>query len=59
MLKELQEKRVILKKELEEFREKRNELNAEASKWSTQRNELNRNSRALLDEAQQHKHKRD
>jgi len=59
MLKELQEKRTILKNELEKFRNKRNELNTEASKWSAQRNELNRMSRMLMDEAQHYKHERD
>jgi len=59
MLKELQEKKAILKNELEEFRKKRNELNTEASKWSAQRNELNRTSRTLLDKAQHYKQERD
>ena len=59
MLKELQDKKVILVKELEEYRDKRNELNTEASKWSAERNKLNRTSRMLTDEAQQFKHERD
>jgi len=59
MLKELQDKKAILVKELEEYRDKRNELNTEASKWSAERNKLNRTSRMLTDEAQQFKHERD
>ncbi|RZN43899.1 MAG: phosphoserine phosphatase [Methanosarcinales archaeon] len=59
MLKELQDKRAILVKELEEFRNKRNKLNTESSTWSSQRNELNRTSKMLMDEAQHYKHERD
>ena len=59
MLKELQDKRAILKEELDGSRNKRNELNGGASKWSAERNELNRASRMLMDEAQHFKHERD
>jgi uncharacterized coiled-coil DUF342 family protein len=59
MLKELQEKKALLKKEADVSKLERNRLNAEASQFATRRDELNAKTRALIDSAQQSKDKRD
>jgi uncharacterized coiled-coil DUF342 family protein len=59
MLKELQEKKALLKKEADVSKLERNRLNAEASQFATRRDELNTKTRALIDSAQQSKDKRD
>jgi uncharacterized coiled-coil DUF342 family protein len=59
MLKELQEKKALLKKEADASKLERNRLNAEASQFATRRDELNTKTRALIDSAQQSKDKRD
>jgi uncharacterized coiled-coil DUF342 family protein len=59
MLKELQEKKAVLKKEAEVSKRERNRLNAEASESAARRDELNARTRALIESAQQSKDKRD
>jgi uncharacterized coiled-coil DUF342 family protein len=59
MLKELQEKKTLLKKEAEASKRERNRLNAEASESAARRDELNARTRALIESAQQSKDKRD
>jgi uncharacterized coiled-coil DUF342 family protein len=59
MLKELQEKKALLKKEADVSKLERNRLNAAASQFATRRDELNTKTRALIDSAQQSKDKRD
>ncbi|MGZ5562711.1 MAG: coiled-coil protein [Halobacteriota archaeon] len=59
MLKELQEKKALLKKEAEASKLERNRLNAEASQFATRRDELNTKTRTFIDSAQQSKDKRD
>jgi uncharacterized coiled-coil DUF342 family protein len=59
MLKELQEKKALLKKEAEASKRERNRLNAEASESAARRDELNARTRALIESAQQSKDKRD
>jgi uncharacterized coiled-coil DUF342 family protein len=59
MLKELQEKKAVLKKEAEASKRERNRLNAEASESAARRDELNARTRALIESAQQSKDKRD
>jgi len=59
MLKDLQEKKALLKKDAEASKLERNRLNSEASQFAAKRDELNTNTRALIDQAQQYKDKRD
>jgi uncharacterized coiled-coil DUF342 family protein len=59
MLKELQEKKALLKKEADTSKLERNRLNTEASQFAAKRDELNAKTRALIDSAQQSKDKRD
>jgi len=59
MLKDLQEKKALLKKDAEASKLERNRLNSEASQFATKRDELNTKTRALIDQAQQYKDKRD
>lgn len=59
MLKDLQEKKALLKKDAEASKLERNRLNSEASQFATKRDELNAKTRALIDQAQQYKDKRD
>ncbi|MGB8310614.1 MAG: phosphoserine phosphatase [Halobacteriota archaeon] len=59
MLKDLQEKKALLKKDAEASKLERNRLNSEASQFATKRDELNTKTRTLIDQAQQYKDKRD
>ncbi|HYA61086.1 MAG TPA: hypothetical protein VED16_03285 [Candidatus Acidoferrum sp.] len=59
MLKDLQEKKALLKKDAEASKLERNRLNSEASQFAAKRDELNTKTRALIDQAQQYKDKRD
>jgi uncharacterized coiled-coil DUF342 family protein len=59
MLKELQEKKALLKKEADVSKLERNRFNAEASQFATRRDELNTKTRASINSAQQSKDKRD
>lgn len=59
MLKELNDKKTVLKNQSEEYKVKRNELNAEASTLAAKRNELNKNTKDLINEAQEYKKLRD
>ncbi len=59
MLKELQEKKALLKKEAEASKLERNRLNMEASQFAARRDELNAKTRALIESAQQYKDNRD
>ena len=53
MLKELQEKKALLKKDADASKLERNRLNTEASQFAARRDELNAKTRALIDSAQQ------
>jgi uncharacterized coiled-coil DUF342 family protein len=59
MLKELQEKKALLKKDADASKLERNRLNTEASQFAARRDELNTKTRTLIDSAQQSKDKRD
>jgi len=52
MLKELQEKKTLLKKDAEASKLERNRLNSEASQFATKRDKLNTKKRALIEQAQ-------
>jgi len=54
MLKDLQEKKALLKKDAEASKLERNQLNSEASQFATKRDELNTKTRTLIDQAQQY-----
>jgi uncharacterized coiled-coil DUF342 family protein len=59
MLKELQEKKALLRKDADASKLERNRLNTEASQFAARRDELNTKTRTRIDSAQQSKDKRD
>nr|QNO48078.1 hypothetical protein NKOHCHHF_00003 [Methanosarcinales archaeon ANME-2c ERB4] len=59
MLKELNNKKTILREQSEESKNKRNDLNAQASVLASKRNELNKRTKDLINEAQEYKKLRD